>query len=166
MNERKLNLGDRADESDFEFSNIYEEDQFHFLPKIKFSPPLRNQIRFPFLFQEGKSQSGDVCRKMIFRYWGYTFAEYDSDPLFPDFDHDILPHHWKQCFGEEKGNCYFVNWRDHESEIGSIPTINFFENTRFIIVKQIGKKFVTILDPENGETVLSREEWEKNLQRF
>ncbi|TGM01724.1 ATP-binding cassette domain-containing protein [Leptospira jelokensis] len=166
MNERKLNLGERADDGDLEFSNIYEEDQFHFLPKLKYSPPLRNQIRFPFLFQEGKSQSGDVCRKMIFRYWGYSFAEYDSDPLFPDFDHDILPYHWKQCFGEEKGTCYFVNWRDHESEIASIPTINFFENTRFIIVKQIGKKYVTILDPENGETILPREEWEKKSSKI
>ncbi|TGM55446.1 ATP-binding cassette domain-containing protein [Leptospira biflexa] len=161
MSERKLNLGEKSQDDDYELTNIYEEDQFHFLPKLQFSPPIRNQISFPFLFQEGKSQSGDVCRKMIFKYWGYSFAEYDSDPNFPDFDPDILPHHWKQCFGEERGSCYFVNWREHETEISSIPTINYLENSKYVIVKEIRKKTVTILDPEIGEIVFNRDEWEK-----
>ncbi|MCW7480500.1 ATP-binding cassette domain-containing protein [Leptospira kanakyensis] len=161
MSERKLNLGDGSEEDKFETSSIYEEDQFHFLPKQKISPPLRNQIRFPFLFQDGKSQSGDACRKMIFRYWGYSFADYDADPSFPDFDPDIRPSHWKGSFGESKGDCYFVNWKDHESELNNNPTINFFENSKYIILKSIGPKKVLILDPEFGEISLSREEWEK-----
>ncbi|TGK50684.1 ATP-binding cassette domain-containing protein [Leptospira kanakyensis] len=161
MSERKLNLGDGSEEDKFETSSIYEEDQFHFLPKQKISPPLRNQIRFPFLFQDGKSQSGDACRKMLFRYWGYSFADYDADPSFPDFDPDIRPSHWKGSFGESKGDCYFVNWKDHESELNNNPTINFFENSKYIILKSIGPKKVLILDPEFGEISLSREEWEK-----
>ncbi|TGM27661.1 ATP-binding cassette domain-containing protein [Leptospira levettii] len=161
MSERKLNLGEKSNDDDFEQTNVYEEDKFHFLPKLKFSPPIRNQISFPFLFQEGKFQSGDVCRKMILKYWGYSFAEYDSDPMFPDFDQDILPYHWKQCFGEEKGNCYFVNWREHESELNSIPTISYLENSKYVIVRHIGEKNVTILDPEIGEVFINRKEWEK-----
>ncbi|MBM9591173.1 ATP-binding cassette domain-containing protein [Leptospira sp. 201903075] len=161
MSERKLNLGDGSEEDKFESSNIYEEDQFHFLPKLKFSPPLRNQIRFPFLFQDGKSQSGDACRKMIFRYWGFPFADYDADPSFPDFDPDIRPNHWKSCFGEEKGDCYFVNWKDHEVELNNNPGINFFENSKYVIVKSIGQKKVLIMDPEFGEMSISREEWEQ-----
>lgn len=161
MSERKLNLGDGSEEDKFETSNIYEEDQFHFLPKLKFSPPLRNQIRFPFLFQDGKSQSGDACRKMIFRYWGFPFADYDADPSFPDFDPDIRPNHWKTCFGEEKGDCYFVNWKDHEVELNNNPGINFFENSKYVIVKSIGQKKVLIMDPEFGEMSISREEWEQ-----
>lgn len=161
MSERKLNLGDSSDEDNFETSSIYEEDKFHFLPKLKFSPPLRNQIRFPFLFQDGKSQSGDACRKMIFRYWGFSFADYDADSTFPDFDPDIRPNHWKTSFGEEKGDCYFVNWKDHELELNNSPTINFFENSRYVVLKSIGKKRVLIMDPEFGEVNLSREEWEQ-----
>lgn len=161
MSERKLNLGEKTHEDDFELTNVYEEDKFHFLPTIKYFAPIRNQISFPFLFQEGKSQSGDACRKMIFKYWGYAFAEYDSDPNFPDFDPDILPNHWKECFGDQKGECFFVNWREHETEISSIPTINYLENSKYVIVKQIGKKFVTILDPEIGEVILNREDWDK-----
>ncbi|XDD46848.1 ATP-binding cassette domain-containing protein [Leptospira sp. WS39.C2] len=161
MSERKLNLGEKTNDDEYELTNVYEEDKFHFLPKLKFSPPIRNQISFPFLFQDGKSQSGDVCRKMILKYWGYSFADYDSDPLFPDFDPDILPFHWKQCFGEEKGDCYFINWREHETEINANPSIIFLENSKYVIVKQIGKKYVTILDPEIGEVELHREEWEK-----
>lgn len=165
MSERKLNLGDGSEEDKFETSNIYEEDQFHFLPKLKFSPPLRNQIRFPFLFQDGKSQSGDACRKMIFRYWGFPFADYDADPSFPDFDPDIRPNHWKSCFGEEKGDCYFVNWKDHEVELNNNPGINFFENSKYVVVKSIGQKKVLIMDPEFGEMSISREEWEQKSSK-
>ncbi|TGK85897.1 ATP-binding cassette domain-containing protein [Leptospira bourretii] len=161
MSERKLNLGDGSEEDIYEASNIYEEDKFHFLPKLKFSPPLRNQISFPFLLQDGKSQSGDACRKMIFRYWGFSFADYDADPTFPDFDPDIRPNHWKNSFGEEKGDCYFVNWKEHELELTNIPTIGFIENSRYVIVKAIEKKRVQILDPEFGEINLSREDWEQ-----
>lgn len=98
---------------------------------------------------------------MIFRYWGFSFADYDADSTFPDFDPDIRPNHWKASFGEEKGDCYFVNWKDHELELNNSPTINFFENSRYVVLKSIGKKRVLIMDPEFGEVNLSREEWEQ-----
>ncbi|TGM52281.1 ATP-binding cassette domain-containing protein [Leptospira vanthielii] len=161
MSERKLNLGDGIEDDKFETTSVYEEDKFHFLPKLKFSPPLRNQLRFPFLFQDGKSQSGDACRKMIFRYWGFSFADYDADSAFPDFDPDIRPNHWKSSFGEGKGDCYFVNWKEHETELNNSPAINFFENSKYVIVKSIGSKKIQIIDPEYGEMSISREEWEQ-----
>lgn len=161
MSERKLNLGDGSEEDTMETLSIYEEDKFHFLPKLKFQPPIRNQLRFPNLFQDGKFQSGDACRKMIFRYWGFSFADYDADSSFPDFDPDIRPNHWKNSFGEGKGDCYFVNWKDHEPELHNIPTIGFLENSRYVILKSIEKKRVIIFDPEFGDVNLSREEWEQ-----
>ncbi|GBF51697.1 peptidase, C39 family [Leptospira ryugenii] len=140
------------------------EDRPTFVKKTNRIRPRYKTKRFPMMVEESAYQSGQACRQMILKFYGYD-DQTTEDDTFPNLDSEINFGHWKDTFSKY-GETYVLDYLKYKKDLEDIPFLIRWEGSRFAcVISKTGSK-ILVADPSQGISEFEEFEFEAKIGRY